>query len=301
MKASLFGLIDFSICMFLVSACGGSQRSTNVLAEQQSPSTIIGYFGQALGRLADRLGGYSEYEFRVESNSMYGAFLASGESQSVTEWFYGGVEYLILGIGDEDVLDLDLFLVDQYGNAVARDVGTNNRPIVRYTPAVDQALAVRIRNYRSTAPAFCLYAIAYRSGRPADVDKLREAAIYSVVTAAVLDNVASGNVGFPGSSICLWGGYYSQGRMASITGFRPNASGAYIVIGIGSSNVEDTDVSISREYGGGEETLCEDSEVARLGVCSHFLNSSGSYSLRCKNYSSLGKGYVLGLLLVKSK
>ncbi len=70
-----------------------------------------------------------------------------------------GRTYAILGGGDDDVTDLDLYLKDSAGDVVARDVEKDSHPVIVFTPKEDGRYRVTMKLAGCQAKAsFCAYA-----------------------------------------------------------------------------------------------------------------------------------------------
>ena len=59
-----------------------------------------------------------------------GRYLSRGDHYIVPATLYRGNKYFIIGAGDSGVRDLDIILLDDYGNEYDRDTATDAAPIV---------------------------------------------------------------------------------------------------------------------------------------------------------------------------
>jgi hypothetical protein len=76
----------------------------------------------------------SDSGFRLAEETRTGS-LDEGEQESMTAGLRSGVEYMILGVCDNDCSDLDLRLYDELGNEVDIDLEVDDYPIVNATPS----------------------------------------------------------------------------------------------------------------------------------------------------------------------
>ncbi len=62
--------------------------------------------------------------------------LAAGATRSYLVTLYTGNEYRLLGVGDDGVKNLDLYLYDLDGKVVTQDNTDNREPLIEYKPTV---------------------------------------------------------------------------------------------------------------------------------------------------------------------
>jgi hypothetical protein len=72
------------------------------------------------------------------------AFLHTGREAKFYREFEAGVPYLLAGGGDNGTKDLDLYIIDQDGQVVAKDELTDNFPVVRFTPTRSARYIIRM-------------------------------------------------------------------------------------------------------------------------------------------------------------
>ncbi len=76
-----------------------------------------------------------------------GRYLRQGRSYSRMTKLYAGNEYIIIAAGDSRVRDLDIYLYNGRGRRVARDILTDSKPIVRYSPRQTGYYRVKVKMY----------------------------------------------------------------------------------------------------------------------------------------------------------
>lgn len=115
--------------LLAVAACGGAARSAG---SSSSPSQ---YTQQVKGYL-DRLSANATKQGfkRVVAGPVYGS-LNDDAKGSHDMTVVADREYVLFGACDNDCTDLDLLIYDTSGSLVRRDVATDDRPVLVFTPA----------------------------------------------------------------------------------------------------------------------------------------------------------------------
>jgi hypothetical protein len=89
----------------------------------------------------------------------FSAGLQSGQTQDIPAQMHVGYEYQIVGVCDQDCLDLDLRLFDGNGNLIIEDIGGSNQPNVGVIPTSTGMFTIQARMYECTV-APCYYSVA---------------------------------------------------------------------------------------------------------------------------------------------
>ena len=84
--------------------------------------------------------------------------LTDGDSEAFTVVLETGHSYMLMGVCDEDCLDLDLELYDGYGNLVSQDESEDNAPIVEVSVATSGEFTLRVTMYDCTEDP-CYYGV----------------------------------------------------------------------------------------------------------------------------------------------
>ena len=84
---------------------------------------------------------YAGYELTHEPiiNKLY-----RGNKYNITMNLQPGTSYAIVGVCDQDCLDMDLFLYDSKGNLVDYDRGSSDTPIVEVQPGYADTFIVQV-------------------------------------------------------------------------------------------------------------------------------------------------------------
>ncbi len=84
------------------------------------------------------------------SSDEYDTYLSEDEYDSFWKTFYGGNDYIIVAFPEEEgVYDLDLYLVDSYGNEIDKGTTENQMEILTYSGSEDEKYKVQVKNYDS--------------------------------------------------------------------------------------------------------------------------------------------------------
>ena len=99
-----------------------------------------------------------ELEVLDMTHSIYLSELGNASSETVTVDLEGGVNYLILGVCDEDCSDLDLELF-QGTTPISEDLAADDYPVVTVEPTTSRTYRLRVTMAAcSTAP--CRFGVA---------------------------------------------------------------------------------------------------------------------------------------------
>jgi hypothetical protein len=66
----------------------------------------------------------------VASSPLHHGYLQQGQDESFETVLEAGACYRLIGVGGPTMSDLDLFIVDENGNAIAQDTATDNFPVL---------------------------------------------------------------------------------------------------------------------------------------------------------------------------
>jgi hypothetical protein len=285
LKVSCIVFITFSIITF---------------SKVRAQESIFDYLSQALTKIvaSATIVNLANYDY-VSGNCLYGVYLSEGESQSLIRHFEKGVDYYVLGAGDDDIIDMDLALLSTTGEVLIEDTDDDATPILQFTPNYSGKMTLKITNYNSTQDGFCVMVI------------LRESysgnfSLYQIGEA--LDNVIQNSQvaylfssRFARGTFCLFGGRLNERDGTYLYNMQPSP-GRYALVGAGSDNISDVDLFVVRQRARGVTTgaeIAKDEETDNRPICTFTVYSGYHYLLRHKNYSSYRKlpGFVFSVLL----
>jgi hypothetical protein len=263
--------------------------------------TPFDYLQQSLVKVvaASTLINLTEYDYEY-GNCLYGAYLEAGESKTLNKYFQAGVEYVILGAGDDYLSDIDLSATSNTtGGIMAIDDADDCLPIIRFTPQSSQWMGVKITNSDYFDPGFCVMVVLRKTNSGNfSMYELAEALDNVIVNSRVAYMFTSG---FARDAFCLFGGSVKEGDGSYIYNVSLKSK-SYLMVGAGSDNVEDVDIYAIRQngYDVTEGVIeAEDTETNNHPFCIFDAQSGQSYLLKYKNYSSYGSktGFVFTVLL----
>lgn len=85
--------------------------------------------------------------------------LAEGEAEEIEVELDAGIDYVVLGVCDQDCSDVDLVLRDPAGNVVDNDVATDDVPVVAVSPTRTGTYTVEVHMAACSAEP-CRYGVA---------------------------------------------------------------------------------------------------------------------------------------------
>lgn len=272
----------------------------------------IDYLIQALGKL---VAGANEHDIADcdydGAGCLYGFFLDDGMSNGVTRYFEQGREYIVLAVGDDDVVDLDLKLLPSGGgDALVEDIEVDAAPVMKFTVNEGGRYEIEVVNVDSNdEPSFCTVVVLVKNaaGSPKKKKKAADAGNFNfqevvegldrIVSAVQTRQMFSGS--FPSNELILFGGRYDEGLSNSTYDYKLQA-GSYIAMATGSSGVADVDLQVVEQVQRGDlegRVVAEDIKDDSLPICNFSATGVDNYGLTVKNVTSNGAGFVFAMLL----
>lgn len=95
----------------------------------------------------------------ASSHDVVTGSLAAGAAEEIEMELDGGIDYMIVGVCDEDCADLDLVLRDPAGNVVETDEATDDIPILAGSPPRTGTYTVEVRMVSCSVEP-CRYGVA---------------------------------------------------------------------------------------------------------------------------------------------
>lgn len=242
------------------------------------------------------------YEFN-DSSCIAGILLKNGESGAIGIYLNRQNEYRIIGVADENVLDLDVHIEDSQGKVIVQDTQNDNLPLINYKPSISGYHVIRIKNYRSTSVSFCiLFILKKRPGSsttPPSI-KLLTQALDNSITLSELYSLTG--TSFIPKTFCLFGGFYKSGEADGMSDFQIpyGQDGKYVFLSAGSNNVDDVDVKVIKQSKEGTIsglTICQDNSTSKMAIVSCNLLNSNYYYLEYKNYKSTDRAFIIGVVM----
>jgi hypothetical protein len=245
------------------------------------------YLNQALVRVMAGVRSVSEktkYGLDDASTCFIGALVVEGKQVTTRIPLKGGTQYALIGGGDDDVKDMDLYLEDSDGNVVAKDDATDANPVVVYTPREDgkYKVVMKLISTRATS-SFCCYATLRDGGFDVPLDNLATAAGKLLAMCERINDKLGWAAFHDGDGeLCLIGSIMSEGQTLTQGGFvledRP-----YAFLATADGLAQDIDIKITDGDG---TTLASDQETDATPLVVY--KKGGTVSMKLSDVKSKG-------------
>ncbi|MGI0016060.1 MAG: hypothetical protein ACREBU_21780, partial [Nitrososphaera sp.] len=182
----------------------------------EAQESIFVYLQQALGKIvlqSEVIKNLANYDY-VSGNCLFGAYLKNGESQNLTMTFQEGIDYLIIGAGDDDIADLDLKLLSTTGGVLAEDTDSDATPILKFSPGFSRKVTLQIKNYNSARSGFCVFVILQESYSGNFSMRQIAEALDNVITGSQIPYLFASR--FARNTFCLFGGRLNEGEATDL-------------------------------------------------------------------------------------
>jgi hypothetical protein len=225
-----------------------------------------------------------------------GVYLEVGEDVGWGARLEGGTEYVFIGGGDEDATDIDIKILDEYGNVIEEDVLEDNNPVVKFRPKKDGVYNVRLKLYECDASgSFCTMTIMEEYANSVPVSHLDEA------VETVINYGAYVNEQFPvkfhdlDNQWCLFGAIIPSGDYETITNMDLGYED-HIFLSAGDETLNDADLFLMDEK---DTVLEKDVEPDAIPAIRYTTKGTVSYKLKIKNEDSDGKAVIITCVLTE--
>jgi hypothetical protein len=258
-----------------------------VSAQEATPATMMDPNDAAvvqvisgLGELTERAG---QRGFGLDSGfSFVIGFLKQGEQKGLVSPLEAGKNYMFIGKGDEDVLDLDIHIVDEDGKVVASDTLTDNFPILSFKPTKKGRYSVRLKLESAKIPGFCgLVVLKEGAPRFTRADLLAASTRMLGVAGRVrksLDNKI--NYETDSNEWSILGTILQKGESTTM-GPYTGAGMNYVIYGVGDDDVEDLDLEILDAANG--KVLAGDTKNDNIPVCEFDTGKEQNFTVKLIN------------------
>jgi hypothetical protein len=263
------------------------------------------YMVQAVGRVADAARNIEQktnYGFDVDHACLLGAYLQTGKSIDIVQSFKGGRQYVLIGGGSENAIDVDLGVLDG-GKVLASDTDDDPTPIVKFKPAKDGNYTIRLLLEKSKASGnFVALAIMHEGGYTIPHKNI-VASIGGAIRAAQL---AAKKVSSKGGSLAFheggnWSFYGTVLKPQEVSSFGGLKLTADPTIALAGADEDGTNIDLFIKDQGSGAVVAKDVEPDATPAVLIHPQSSVRYSLSVANSAKQGTTLATVLLLDVSR
>ncbi len=233
------------------------------------------------------------------SGCLFGYLLDPGALKGMTRSFQAGRDYVILGAGDNDISDLDMWITPEGRDQVrlVQDTQPDAEPGFRFRPSWSGNFTIHINNVQSQGPSFCCFIVLVGVAQPQfALLQLAEALDNSINLARLRGLFAKG---FPRNGLVLFGGKFGNND-ASASFDLTLPAGKYVAISTGSNNVQDVDLFVRQQFRRGASSgspIAQDIGNDNTPLCDFTAFDGPYYSITTKNARSQMPGFVFAVVL----
>ena len=230
---------------------------------------------------------------------LFGHLLNQGEQNAMIRTFEADKTYMILGAGDNDVRDMDLWITPsgQPDLRLAQDIDDDATPVVRFTPQRTARYAINSRNERSNGLGFCTFVILVESQYAQYGLKALAESLDNIIAVARVRGLFAKE--FPRNNLVLFGGKFENGESSSIFDL-VYPRGHYAVVATGSSAIKDADLFVTRQsraHDPAGREIARDDQQDSTPDCEFSADGVSSYGVEMKNARSTRSGFIFGFVL----
>ena len=232
-----------------------------------------------------------DYRLVEDQASMAGAYIEVGDSATMHVQMEAGVDYAFLGVGDDDVIDLDLRVVGPDGQVVAEDVDSNPRPVLELTPESSGIYDVRLQLYDGARGSYVALAmLSTKAASTLPLTRLQQAVDRYRSYGEVVHSSA-GNASYitTGDRWAVFGVVLNEGGDMTINTLTFGRA-TYAVLAAGDEAAEDIDLEL---FDSNDVQVGSDTESDATPMVLYNAPSAGRYSAKVRNHESSGPSFVI--------
>jgi hypothetical protein len=255
---------------------------------------------ESLTRLVTSSGLVNLSGYRYDGNQcLFGYLLDQGKEQTMVRTFERNKTYLILGAGDDDARDIDLWVTqeDQPGAHLCEDIDDDATPMVEFQPTKTGRYAVQIRNEESHGPSFCGFIVLVKDDHAGfGIVPLAEALDNATAVARLRGLFAKE---FPRNNLVLFGGECERGESSTVYNLS-YTSGDYVAVASGSDSIEDVDLTVTRQFRADAPQGAEvagDRDDDNTPAAPFRITKGSYYCVSMKNEQCVRSGFIFGFVL----
>ncbi|HLK55469.1 MAG TPA: hypothetical protein VKU00_02840 [Chthonomonadaceae bacterium] len=229
--------------------------------------------------------------------SLLGAYLKADTTITLTRQFKKGEKYALLGSGDGDAQEVDIYVNNAANERVAEDAGGDAQAIIEFEPARTGKFSVVLKLHRSKAKAsFCTLAILRKGGWNVPDSNFVDAMAKCIAICSRLGRDRKDlHYTDQANQWSLFGGVLESQQDATL----PNitlGSGKRIVVAAGDGNAQEVGLFLLSNRG---DVVEKDSGSDATSIFEYKTNGSNAYGIRVKNAKSKGPSMILAAILAE--
>jgi hypothetical protein len=227
------------------------------------------------------------------------AFLDDKKDVSFGRWFTKGEQIVLIGGGDDGVVDLDIEVTDKTGKVIASDTDLDATPVVEFVAPATAQYMIKVKMAKSKMNGgFATLGILKAGGYRVPVDNLVEALTNLIVQCEDINNKTSKTVLFTSGNNqwAVFGSIVKADGDLTVEKLTPGR-GDHVLIGGGDKTTQDIDLFLLDAKGAAIKEDTDADAVPRIVFRSEGQNTN--YGFRVKNVKSKGASLILvGILTV---
>lgn len=254
------------------------------------------YMSQAVNRVmasVRRVTEKTQFGLDDGSSCFIAGYLATDSQIGSSIPLKAGVQYAIIGGGDDDVTDLDLYLKDADGNIVARDVEKDSNPVVVFKPEEDGKFRVEMKLVSGkTKSSFCCYATLRDGGFDVPVSNLNSAYTRLMTLCGAVDKkIGSAAFQDDDGEIALIGTILKEGETLTQSGVDMQKR-QYVVCATADGQAQDIDLKL---LDSGDDVV--ESDTADDATPILIYSKGGTMKLKITDVKSKGATLAMAAVL----
>ncbi|MEM7453365.1 MAG: hypothetical protein AAF456_03310 [Planctomycetota bacterium] len=295
--ATQFSRMKFSfavaLCLSLFTATSFAQENFKPL-DQNSWNPGVHMAESMVLTLAHGKKVEEETDYGFCETCYLGAFLQPGNYSYMTMTLEQGQSYAFFGSTAGENTDLDIIVLDEYGNTVAEDTLTDNVPAVEFTPTVTARYEIRLKLYSGDEGEFCGMTLMRKGGWSVPIDNLATA------TSRTLEYCERVAAQVPARFLqepqewAMIGTIMTEGAESGYSDMRLG-NGRRAIVACGDKHTRDIDLTVSQDSPYVE--IDSDTETDANPLLDFEASGFMRYSLNIKNYESSGATLVMSAIL----
>lgn len=239
---------------------------------------------------ASLLNALSEYTFN-DNLCLAGAILETGETIQMDMILNAGQSYTLIGSGDSDVIDLDMYVLDRNGVTVASDVEDDDTPIPDFTAAYDGKYSIYLQLVSGDAPtSFVSFAILSPDGTTIEEENFAQTSDIFFKLGSYIHDQSTGVKWHDLTNQWSFFGLLMNNQTAWDFDNLRLGSENHVLYASGSDNVQNIDLILTDDQG---VRVASDLDNDATPIFNVKTLDERRYSLKIMNTKSQGKSLIL--------